>query len=518
MPQFQYETYLPFPREDVFTWYTRPGALTRLHPPFAGSVVEEPVGGPVNDAGSIIRLNLPGLLGTSAAAAAASLSTVLPFRIPSSLTWTSRHEDFEQGRSFSDVMVSGPMRRWQHDRRFSDEGAGTILQETVTYEFPLLPRLPHGVGSLIDRLFSDELRRIFDFRTRQTTEDLAFHQSHGTLATQQYTRQDGPAPTRQVPRVVAVSGASGLIGTQVCALLGGAGIQVRRLVRRDLSGEPSRSPGAGPGASTDIRWDPAGGRIDEVALAEVDAVIHLAGHPLASRFTAEHKRRVRDSRIAGTTVIADALARAERQDGRGRALISGSAIGWYGASPVDRTHRKTVLEETTPVGTDFLAGVCHAWEEAARRAEASGVRVAMIRTGIVQSPSGGALQQLLPLFAAGAGGPLGRDQVQSWISLDDLAALIVHLLLNPDAEGPVNGVAPHPVTAREYATTLGNVLRRPSAIPVPAFGPKLLLGSEGAHEIVLADQHVSAERAVQLGYGFRHPHLETALRHSLGRS
>lgn len=514
MPQFEYETYFPFSRDDVFTWYTRPGALTRLHPPFAGSVEQEPPNGPVDGASSVIMLNLPGLLGTSATAAAGTLSSMLPIRVPSSVKWTSRHEDFEPGRSFSDVMVSGPMRSWRHHREFSDEGSGTMLRETVTYEFPVLAHLPQAATQLLHRVFESELRRIFDFRTRQTTEDLAFHQAHGTLAGQQGEDANHSVPSPKLPRVVAVSGAAGMIGTQVCALLGGAGIDVRRLVRRDLGG--SESTGASDGK--DIAWDPDTGTIDDAALAEVDAVIHLAGHPLAARFTPEHKRKVRDSRINGTTVIADALARAENDHPKGRVLVSGSAIGWYGATAADRLHTQPVLDEHAEVGTDFLAGVCDAWENAALRAESSGVRVARIRIGIVQSPAGGALQQLLPLFALGVGGPLGDDQVQSWISLDDLSSLIVHLTLNPEAHGPVNGVAPHPVTAREYATTLGHVLRRPSALPVPAFGPKLLLGAEGAQEIVMADQRVSAEKALHLGFGFRHPELDIALRHILGRS
>lgn len=513
MPQFTYETYLPFSRDDVFTWYTRSGALTRLHPPFAGSVREEPPNGPINGAGSVITLNLPGLLGTSATAAAKTLSSLLPFPIPSSLPWTSRHEDFVQGQSFSDVMVSGPMRSWHHYREFSDEGSGTMLNETLTYEFQVLSHLPSTVTKHLHHVFENELRRIFDFRTRQTTEDLAFHQSHGTLASQTDDASVNGTESPSLPRVVAVSGASGMIGTQVCAILGGAGVDVRRLVRRDLSG----STATPPAEEGEIAWDPGSGQIDDAALAAVDAVIHLAGHPLASRFTPEHKRKVRDSRIDGTTLIADSLARAEANSPKGRVLVSGSAIGWYGATAADRPHDQEVLTEDVEVGTDFLAGVCDAWEDAAVRAEASGVRVAMIRTGIVQSPSGGALQQLLPIFAAGAGGPLGQEQMQSWISLDDLASLVVHLVLNPEAEGPVNGVAPHPVTARDYATTLGHVLRRPSAIPVPSFGPKLLLGSEGAQEIVLADQHVSAEKPMHLGYGFRHPDLDTALRHILGR-
>ena len=511
--QFSCETYFPFPREDVFAWYTSPGALTRLHPPFAGAVLQEPAQGPVDGARSVISLNLPGLLGTSLTAAAGLLGSVIPVTPPSRVTWRSRHEDFRAGRGFADVMVSGPLRSWRHDREFVDDGPGTLLRETVTYELPGERRLPKAAAERLHRMFDTQLRRIFDYREHQTTEDLAFHQSHGRLDSQRPAVEDeGPDDDPTVsPQVVAVSGASGMVGTQVCALLGGAGIQIRRLVRRDLSGTWQNS------GEDEIAWDPVHGLIDDDALAEADVVIHLAGHPIADRFTEEHKRKVRESRVRGTTLIADALARLEQQRPAGRALLSGSAIGWYGATAAERTYGQQQLSEEDPAGTDFMASVCQEWEDAARRAEPAGVRVVTLRTGIVQSPAGGALERMLPLFAAGAGGPLGGEQVQSWISLDDVAALIVHLALTPQARGAVNAVAPQPVSAREYARTLGAVLRRPAAIPVPSAGPKLLLGSQGAKEIVLADQQVSAQKAQSLGYSFRHPDLASALRHLLGR-
>ncbi|MGO1524095.1 MAG: TIGR01777 family oxidoreductase [Nesterenkonia sp.] len=513
--QFSSETYVPFSREDVFSWYTRPGALTRLHPPFAGEVLQEPEGGPVEGSESVITLNLPGLLGTSLTAASGLVGSVLPINPPSRVTWRSRHEDFEDGRGFTDVMVSGPMRSWRHERQFLDEGPGTLLRETVTYELPATARLPRSAADRLHRMFEPQLRRIFAYRERQMREDLAFHQSHGRLASQQdehdQDEHSGTSDEAHQPQVVAVSGASGMVGTQVCALLGGAGIQVRRLVRRDLSGTWQDT------GVEEIAWDPVNELIDDDALAEVDAVIHLAGHPLADRFTEEHKHKVEESRVRGTSLIADALARMEQQRPAHRALISGSAIGWYGATAADRTHSESQLSEDDPAGTDFLAGVCQQWEDAAQRAEPAGVRVVSIRTGIVQSPTGGALERMLPLFALGVGGPLGGDQVQSWISLDDIAALIVHMALTPQAQGPINAVAPEPVTAREYAQTLGAVLRRPAAIPVPSAGPKLLLGGQGAKEMVLADQHVSAQKAQSLGYGFRHQDLAAALRHLLGR-
>src|SRR5690625_4328480 len=234
--QFSSETYLPFSRQDVFSWYTRPGALTRLHPPFAGEVLQEPQDGPVEGSESVITLNLPGLLGTSLTAASSLVGSLLPLNPPSRVTWRSRHEDFRAGRGFTDVMVSGPMRSWRHEREFFDEGPGTLLRETVTYDVPGSARIPQAAADRLHGIVETQLRRIFAYRERQMTEDLAFHQSHGRLASQQ-NEHSGAAPEEAPqPQVVAVTGASGMVGTHVCALLGGAGIQVRRMVRRDLSG------------------------------------------------------------------------------------------------------------------------------------------------------------------------------------------------------------------------------------------------------------------------------------------
>lgn len=500
MPVFEYQSYLPFAREDVFSWYARPGALTRLHPPFAGRVVHEPSNGLEEGSRSTLGINLPGVWGTSLTAGAGLLESTLRLRLRTWMLWQAQHTDFSPGRGFSDDMVSGPASQWRHQREFSDDGAGTLLSEEVHYELPLLRRAPSAVSTAIASRFEAELRRIFDYRSRQTVEELAFHHSLGTLASS--TETPGV-------RVVAVSGASGLIGRQVCALLGGAGIGVRPMVRS--SSAESLTGGRA------ITWDPQAQELDPADFEDVDVVVHLAGHPLAGRFTDSHKQKVMASRVEGTDLVARALAQAESADHRGRALINGSAVGFYGATPADRPHHREMLTEDLPAGTDFLADVCRQWEKATASARDAGVRAAMIRTGIVQTPAGGVLQQMLPLFSVGLGGPLGSDQWQSWVSIDDIAALIVYAALRPSVEGPVNGTAPHPVRATEYARTLADVLRRPSALPVPGFGPKILLGREGARELAMADQRASAEHAQALGYGFRHATLDAALRHVLGR-
>lgn len=506
MPRFEYQTHLPFSRHDVFDWYSRPGTLVRLHPPFAGRVLQEPDEGLTEGSESTLGINLPGLWGTALAAAAEMAGQALPIPLRGWLRWQARHTGYEPDRRLDDEMLSGPAASWQHQREFTDDGAGAVLHETVDYRLPLLDRLPSAVADPAARRFEAELRRIFDFRARQTSMDLAFHQGYGRLASQQAAGQDD-APDKA--GVVALSGASGMIGRQVRALLGGAGVEVRRLVRA--------APDDVAASAGEIAWDPSAGRLDPSALEDVDVVIHLAGHPLAARFTEDHKKKVLASRVQGTELIAETLAQLEKADGRGRALVSGSAIGFYGARPMDREHDDELLTEEHPPGRDFLADVCRRWEAATRPAEEAGVRVVTIRTGLVQSPAGGVLAQMLPLFAIGAGGPLGQEQWQSWIGLDDITGLIVHAAFTPSVEGPVNAAAPNPVTARQYARTLAAVMHRPAAIPVPSFGPALLLGAEGARQLAQADQRVSAERAIFHGYGFRHTQLDAALRHLLGR-
>jgi len=297
---------------------------------------------------------------------------------------------------------------------------------------------------------------------------------------------------------VAVTGASGLVGRALVAALEGDGARVRRLVR----------PGAPSGPAT-VSWDPAGGAIDAAGLEGVEAVVHLAGVGIGDRrWTDAHKRAVLDSRVRGTGLLARTLAGLAQPP---KVLVSASAIGIYG----DRGDE--VLTEAGTTGEGFLADVCRAWEAATAPAEAAGIRVAHVRSGIVLSPQGGALRKQLPLFRIGLGGRFGRGrQWQSWISLDDEVGAIRHLLDHPVA-GPVNLTAPHPVRNAEFATTLGRVLRRPAVVPVPPFGPALLLGRELAHELLFTSQRVVPEVLAGSGYRFRHQELEPALRHLLGR-
>jgi uncharacterized protein (TIGR01777 family) len=294
---------------------------------------------------------------------------------------------------------------------------------------------------------------------------------------------------------IAMTGSTGLIATHLVRALTHGGHTVVRLVRHDASG-------------TDILWRTEG-PLDPAALSGIDAVIHLAGEPIGGgRWTDSQKRRIRDSRVDGTTTISRAIAAAT--DGP-RVLISASAIGLYG----DRDDQ--VITEQTEPGNDFLSRVVIAWEGAADPARAAGVRVVHPRTGIVLDPKGGALQKLLPLFRMGLGGKFGSgDQWWSWVAMDDVVGLICWALENETAAGPYNVTAPNPTTNAEFTEVLAQVLDRPSFMTVPKFAPKLLLG-ELADALLFHSQRVQPEQALADGYDFVFPTLGPALRHMLGK-
>ena len=297
---------------------------------------------------------------------------------------------------------------------------------------------------------------------------------------------------------VAVTGSSGLLGTALRRALTAEGHRVSRLVRR---------PSAGP---DEISWDPVAGVLDPAALAGVDAVVNLAGAGIGDkRWTDAYKRELLDSRVLTTSLLARTMA---AMDTPPAVLLSASAIGIYG----DRGDQ--VLTETSTAGTGFLADICRAWEAATEPAEAAGIRVAHLRTGIVLSREGGALTKMLPLFRMGLGGKMGNGRAYwSWISLEDEIGAIRFLLDNP-VSGPVNLTGPEPATNAEFTRTLGSVLHRPTLLPVPSFGPKLLLGGELAEALLFTSARVVPQALADAGYSFRHPDLASALRSAIGMS
>jgi uncharacterized protein (TIGR01777 family) len=296
---------------------------------------------------------------------------------------------------------------------------------------------------------------------------------------------------------ILVTGSSGLIGSALVPFLTTGGHQVMRLVRSES--RPSESTGF---------WNPAQGRLDAHELEGYDAVIHLAGENLASRWTAQKKAEIRDSRVNGTYLLCESLARLATPP---KVLVSASAIGFYG----DRGEE--VLTEDSPPGSSFLARVCQAWEATTLPASKHGIRVAHLRFGVVLSPAGGALARILPLFRLGLGGILGSGrQYMSWIALDDVIGAIHHTLTTETLSGPVNVVAPHVVTNEEFTRTLGRILGRPTLVQLPTSGVRLMFG-EMADELLLASDRVEPGELSAGGYTFRFPKLEPALRHLLGK-
>ena len=297
---------------------------------------------------------------------------------------------------------------------------------------------------------------------------------------------------------VLISGSSGFIGEALVQRLTAAGHEPIRLVRS--------SP---PDAVASVRWDPSARSIDPGALDGVDAVVHLAGESIASsRWTEAQKARIMDSRVNGTTTIAEAIAAASEPPS---VFLSGSAIGYYGDCGDER------VDETAGPGTRFDAEVSIAWEAAARAADTDHTRVAFLRTGVVLDPSGGALREQLPFFKLGLGGRIGSGrQWFSWISLHDEVEAILHLLTADDVTGPVNLTAPNPVTNAEFTKALGKALNRPTLIPTPNLALWARLGRELSKTLLEGGAHVSPTVLLDSGFGFGDPELAPALERMLG--
>ena len=299
---------------------------------------------------------------------------------------------------------------------------------------------------------------------------------------------------------IVVTGGTGFIGQALCETLAARGDSLVALLR-----QPG-SAGTLPPGTERIQWNSTAGPPPPRVFAGVDGVVHLAGESVARRWTPERKRRIRESRVAGTRHLVEALA---ALDERPRVLVSASAVGIYG----DRGDE--TLTEESPPGGGFLAEVCAEWEEAAERAAALGVRVARLRIGVVLDAGGGALDQLLPPFTLGLGGPVGSGrQWMSWVHRADVVGLILHALDQPAAAGALNATAPEPLPNRDFARTLGAVLRRPALVPVPALALRLAFGEMAT--VLLGSQRVLPARTEASGYRFRFPALEPALRYIVG--
>lgn len=455
--RFELTSELPVPPGEAWAWHARTGAFERLTPPWETARVLERSGS-LGDGRVVLQVSTG----------------------PVTHRWVARHRDAIPERQFVDEQVEGPFARWVHTHLFEPaEGGHTRYTDRIEYQ------LPGGAAGAFAGagLVRKRLQRTFRYRHATVAADLLLHRRLAAA-----------------PMTVAITGATGLLGGVLSAVLTTGGHSVRRVTRR-------------PTRPDDIRWDPARGQLDAAMLAGVDAVVHLAGETIAGgRWTAEKRRRILESRTQGTTLLAETLARLPV---RPKVLVAASAVGIYG-------HRgEEVLTEESGLRTgpeaSFVEQVGHAWEACVEPAERAGIRTVRARIGIVETPAGGALAKMLPPFLAGAGGVLGPGtQWTSWIGIDDVVGALCHALVAPSVRGPLNLTAPAPVTNAEFTRVLARVLGRPAVVPVPAAALRLLLG-DLADELLLASTRVVPLRLKETGYEFRHPELEGALRHVLGR-
>ena len=436
---------IPAPTAEVFAWHERPGAFMRLQPPWE----------------KVELLEFEGIRDGQKA--------VLRVWAPWKRKWVAVHHGFVPGLQFCDRQEEGPFARWDHAHRV-EPGAGdhAVMKDDVKYDMPFGPAgaIAHGVFA------REKIEQMFAHRHAVLRED--------------YEQGNRLKRLGEVgAKTVAITGKSGFVGSLLEPLLTTRGHRVRG-VRRPAEG---------------IGWN-AGD------LSGADAVVHLAGEPIAQRWSERTKKAIRESRVEGTRVLAEALARLPKKP---EVLVSASATGYYG------NRGDELLDEGSSAGSGFLAEVAAGWEQAARPAAEAGIRVVHPRLGVVLDPRGGALKKMLPAFKAGLGGKLGGGgQWMPWITSFDLCDVLARCVADPKLSGVLNAVAPEPVTNAVFTKTLGRVLGRPTVLPAPGFALRLALG-EVADAAILGGARVVPSVLQQARFHWRHPDLEAALRALLGR-
>ncbi len=457
MTKISFQTPLPVTAEEAFAWHMRPLAFERLTPPWEEMKVLESHG-------------------TIAAGVRTKILIELgPIVIP----WSVLYSDFKEGKSFTDTMESGPFSSWKHTHSFHPAGPNSCyLADEIEYELPL------GLfgRTLAKDFVKNRIARMFRYRQDVLRHDLALTNRWGN----------------EKPLRILLSGANGMLGSALVPFLSAAGHHVTRLVRR-----------ADSGSVPTLTWQPEKGEIPTEQLEGFDVFVNLAGENIAdSSWTPERKLRLRESRLRSTALLVDSIRSLKHPP---QVFLNASAVGIYGSQS------DLMLTEASAPGVGFLADLVKDWESVAMEAQ-SICRVATLRFGAILSPKGGALKKSLLPFKLGLGGTMGPgSQFIPWISIDDCLGAIYQCLNDKNITGGVNLVSPEPVTSKDFSQTLAKVLHRPSVMPVPAQVLKMAMG-ELADEVLLSSCRAIPEKLLANEYAFRHPHLESALRHVLGRA
>lgn len=452
---FEHSSTIPRPVAEVYQWHTRPGAFERLTPPWENARLASQNGDFANGSRFAIELKFG----------------------PMTKTWIAQLQNLEHNKQFVDVQLSGPFAFWEHRHLFAPAAeGGTEYTDRVEYA------PPYGVfGQIVSPwIVKGKLERMFRYRHKTLARDLATHAEQAGL----------PALK------VAITGAGGMIGTAMRAFLTTGGHKVLPVTRK-------------PDAyKQQVTWNPAEGVIERDKLESLDAVIHLAGDNIASgRWSEAKKKRIRDSRVNSTRLLAETLAGLNHPP---KVVVCASAVGYYG------TRGDEVLYESSQPGEGFLPDVCREWEEAAAPLRAKGVRVVHARLGVVTTPVGGALGKMLLPFNLGLGGRLGSgDQYWSWISIEDVLRAFLFLIRNESIQGPVNLAAPEPLTNRAFTREVCAALNRPGVLPAPEPVLRLVLG-EMADEMLLSSARAVPKALMDNGFRFTHTDLKTCVRELLG--
>lgn len=446
--------------QQAYDWHSRSGAFTRLIPPWEQVHVQKIMGSFGVGQQIEMRTKIFGPLWGK---------------------WLAEITQAVRGGHFTDVQHHGPFSYWQHRHEFRplDEHR-SIVSDQIEYRLPM-GKLGRWLGG---RFVRKKLERMFAYRHRVTQNDLFWY-----------------ARFQNQPRLrVVVTGSSGLIGSQLVALLTSQGHEVCRLVRKKSRLAPMDS-------TQEILWNPLA-PLPAETWSGIDLLIHLAGESVAEgRWSSRKKQRIRDSRIAPTRLLAESFGAAKKDRGT---LICASAVGYYG----DRRD-EILTENSPPAENDFLAQVVRDWESATFPAQQQGTRVVNARFGVVLSPAGGALKKQLLPFRLGLGGRLGTGAAYfPWVCLDDLLYGLLFVAHTPSVSGPINVVAPQELTNRQWTSALGQALHRPTIFPIPPLALKLLFGEMAT--VLLASQRVQPHKLLQAGFEFRYPTIEQALNHLFG--